>query len=319
MRRRPALFPLALLLAALAGGCRRDDRREWASGTIEADVVRVGSRHGGRVLRVAVNEGDAVKAGQLIAELEAPELPPMRDQAAAQLAELEAGARPEELAVARAEIDAIRAELDLADSEAARIRRLAAQGSATAMELDRGESRVRTLGKSVAAAQRRLELLLAGTRAERLAQARARVRELDAQLAELRVVAPADAIVESLPAKAGDPVGPNREVATLLPSGRLWVRVYVPQPWIGFLKAGDAAEVRADAFPGRVFAGRIEQVAREAEFTPRNVQTPAERVQQVFGIKIALAPGDHALRAGMSVDARFPGVPAETTGNPPRR
>ncbi|KAB2675417.1 MAG: HlyD family efflux transporter periplasmic adaptor subunit [Verrucomicrobia bacterium] len=313
----PRGFPsllLALLFAGSVAGCRRDDRSGWASGTVESDVVRVGSRHGGRIVRLAVREGDAVRSGQLIAELEAPELPALREQAAAQLAELEAGARPEELAVARAELAAIRADAELADADVRRVRRLAKEGVATPSELDRGEARSRSAGKSLAAAQSRLDLLLAGTRRERLLQARARLRELDAHLGELRVVAPTNAVVETLPAKEGDLVAPNREVATLLPSGRLWVRVYVPQPWIGHLHPGDSAEVRADAFPERVFKGRVDQVAREAEFTPRNVQTPAERVQQVFGIKIALPAEDGALRAGMSVDARFPGVPAETTG-----
>lgn len=313
MRSRHALSPLlaAVLLAAAAAvaGCRRGDGGGWASGTVETDVVRVASRHGGRVARLAVREGDVVSAGQLVAELEAPELPALREQAVAQLAELEAGARPEELAVARAELAAARSEAELAESEVRRFRRLSQDGAATAAELDRAEARVRTLGRSAAAAQSRLDLLLAGARAERIAQARARLRELDAALAELRVASPTNAVVEALPVKPGDVVAPNREVATLLPLHRLWVRVYVPQPWIGHLRPGDAAEVRADAFPGRTFAGKVEQVAREAEFTPRNVQTPGDRVQQVFGIKVALTDTGGGLHAGMSVDARFPGVP----------
>ena len=302
---------ICLLPILLGPGCRRDADPGWASGTVETDVVRVGSRHGGRVSVLRVSEGDAVRTGQVIAELEAPELDAIHAQAVAQLAELEAGARPEELAAAQAELAAIRADADLALSEVGRVRRLAGEGAATAVELDRGEARARSLEKSVAAAQSRLDLLKAGTRIERLSQVRARIRELDAQVAELQISAPTNAIVESLPVKVGDVMPPNREVATLLPSDKLWVRVYVPQPWIGYLHPGDPVEIRADAFPARGFEGRIEQVAREAEFTPRNVQTPGERVQQVFAIKIRL-PAD-SLRAGMSVDARFPRVPGEVT------
>ncbi len=299
-----------MLLPFLFGsGCRPAADPAWASGTVETDVVRVGSRHGGRVVALKVSEGDSVQSGQVIADLAAPELEAVRAQAAAQLAELEAGARPEELATAQAELAAITADAGLAVSEAGRVRRLAGEGVATALEFDRADARARAMEKSVTAARSRLELLQAGTRIERLDQIRARLRELDAQVAELHVIAPSQAVVESLPVKVGDMVAPNREVATLLPSNHLWVRVYVPQPWIGHMHLGDPVELRADAFPGRMFAGQIEQVAREAEFTPRNVQTPGERVQQVFAIKVRLPAGDDALRAGMSIEARFPRVP----------
>jgi HlyD family secretion protein len=97
-------------------------------------------------------------------------------------------------------------------------------------------------------------------------------------------------------------------VATLLLTGHLWVRVYVPQPWLGAIQLNQKVRVKADAFPGREFEGEVEQIGRAAEFTPRNVQTPGERVKQVFGIKVRLK--DQQLRAGMSVDVFFPGVPA---------
>jgi hypothetical protein len=64
-----------------------------------------------------------------------------------------------------------------------------------------------------------------------------------------------------------------------------------------------------DSDPNRDFSGTVEQIAREAEFTPRNVQTIGERVKQVFGIKIRLDNSEGKLRAGMAADATFPNVP----------
>jgi HlyD family secretion protein len=108
-----------------------------------------------------------------------------------------------------------------------------------------------------------------------------------------------------LSVKAGDVVPANREVATLLLTNHLWVRVFVPAPWLGRVKLGEPASVRVDAFPGRDFKGVIEQIARAAEFTPRNVQTTEERVKQVFGVKVRLDNQDGDLRAGMAADVMF--------------
>jgi len=114
-------------------------------------------------------------------------------------------------------------------------------------------------------------------------------------------------VLETLSVKVGDVVPPNHEVATLLLTNHLWVRVFVPETWLGRVKLGESATVRVDAFPGRDFKGIIEQIARTAEFTPRNVQTVEERVKQVFGVKLRLDNKEGDLRAGMAADATFSG------------
>src|SRR5207244_518333 len=105
-------------------------------------------------------------------------------------------------------------------------------------------SRVSVLEKSVAAARSRYELLLAGTRAERISQARAQLAEIESQLREMRIVAPSDSILEVLSVKVGDVLAPNQEVATLLLPQHLWVRVFVPEPWLGHIKMGESVKVR---------------------------------------------------------------------------
>ena len=97
--------------------------------------------------------------------------------------------------------------------------------------------------------------------------------------------------------------------ATLILTQHLWVRVYVPETWLGHIHLNDNVKVRVDSFPGRDFAGTVEQINREAEFTPRNVQTVEERIKQVFGVKVRLKNEEDKLRAGMSADVEFPGVP----------
>ena len=283
-------------------------RTDSVSGTIETDEVHVASRYGGRVEKIFAREGDSLKTGELIAQLEASELQARLDRANAMLQELIAGPRPQELATAKSEWEAQVAELDLARKEEKRSSELIAQHTISPEEYDRAVNRVSSLEKTAAAAKSRHELLEAGTRPERIAQAKADVAELETQVREMRIYSPTNTILEVLSVKVGDVVGPNREVATLVLANDIWVRVYVPETWLGFIKVGEPVKIKVDSFPGKTFNGTVEQVARVAEFTPRNVQTVEERMKQTFGIKIRL-DAVNELRPGMSVDAIFSNIP----------
>jgi HlyD family secretion protein len=298
-----------IAVLVLGASCNSNQNRTSVSGTIETDEVRVASRYGGRVEKLLVREGDSLKTGQLIAELDAAELHAKRDQAAAQLAEFEAGSRKEEIAAAKHDWEALAADLEKARVDLRRAEQLFAEKTISPTEHDQAVTRAQTLENNVGAAKSRYDLLLAGTRPERIAQAKAQLAEIDAQLREMKIVAPSDCVVEVLSVKVGDVLAPNREIATLLLAEHLWVRVYVPEPWLGQIKLGETVKVRVDSDPTKDFQGTVEQIAREAEFTPRNVQTVGERIKQVFGIKVRLDNREGKLRAGMAADVTFANVP----------
>ena len=299
-----------LALSYLLASCNQTHRPDnLVSGTIETDEVRVASRYGGRVEKLSAQEGDSLQAGQVIAELDAAELPARRDRLAAQLADLEAGPRPQELAAVKAEWEAQLAQLDFARADAKRAEELFAQETMSTTERDQLVMRAAALEKTAAAAKSRYDLLLAGTRPEQIAQARAQLAELDTQLREMKITAPSDSVLEVLNVKVGDVLAPNQGIATLLLTNHIWVRVFVPEPWLGHIKLGDTARVSVDSFPGKEFTSVVEQINRAAEFTPRNVQTVDERIRQVFGVKLRLDNASKDLRAGMSADVVFPNVP----------
>jgi HlyD family secretion protein len=299
-----------LTLAFLLASCNQNTRSNNAvSGTIETDEVRVASRYGGRVEKLFAQEGDTLRAGQILAELDAAELPARRDRIAALLAELQAGPRKEEIAAAKAEWETQLAQLDFASADAKRVEELFAQKTVSVTERDQAVMRANSLEKSVAAAKSKYDLLLAGTRPEQIAQVRAQLAELDTQLGEMQIAAPGDCVLEVSSVKVGDVLAPNQPIATLLLTNHIWVRVFVSEPWLGQIKLRDLAKVRVDSFPGKDFTGVIEQINRAAEFTPRNVQTVDERIKQVFGVKVRLDNSSNDLRAGMSADVVFPNVP----------
>jgi multidrug resistance efflux pump len=195
------------------------------------------------------------------------------------------------------------AQLVSAQADATRAKELFAEKTISESEMQNAVSRADAIAQSAIAAQKRHALLLEGTRPERIAQARAQLAEIETQLREMTVVSPSDCVLETLGVKVGDVLPSNREVATLLLAGHLWVRVYVPAAWLARIQVGQKVALRADG-SDRDFEGVVEQINRQAEFTPRNVQTVEDRVRQVFGVKIRL-PSDTILKAGMSVDVRL--------------
>jgi HlyD family secretion protein len=303
---------LGLVALLLLTGCAKWNepvRTDFVSGTIEVDETRVASRYGGRVAVILAREGDVLTNRQTIVRLSAPELEARHTQSMAVLAELKAGARKEELEAAKNDWQALAAELDFARAEQKRIAELFQERAVPESERDRAVTRVASLEKSAAAARSRYDLLVSGTRPERITQAEAQLAELDTQIREMEISSPTNAVLETLHVKIGDVLAPNRDVATLLLVNHLWVRVYVPEPWLGFIKVGQKVRVKVDSFPDKEFAGEVEQVARAAEFTPRNVQTVSDRVKQVFGVKIRLPADTDELRAGMAADVYFPEIP----------
>ena len=280
---RLALPFLAIAAALLLAGC--EQRADPVSGTIEVDEVHVAPRFGGRVAKIHVREGDALKPGDLIVELEAPELVARRELAAAAIN------------TAERDVEAHAAQLKFMRADAKRQQELLRSSAVSPNEAERAQSVAAAQEKSLAAAE------------TRIVQARAQLEDIEAQLREMRVVAPSDCVVEILHVRVGDVLPPNREVATLILPSYLWARVYVPQPWLGYIKLSERVEVRVDSFSDEVFSGVVEQINRQAEFTPRNVQTVEDRIRQVFGVKIRIENRDDKLRAGMSADVTFANVP----------
>ena len=287
---------------------RRHPGTHSVSGTIEVDEAHVASRYGGRVEKILAQEGDLLKAGQPIVEVDAAELQARRNYNAALLEELEHGPRPDEIAAAKHDWESLVAQFEFAQSEQKRTQQLFEQKVVAQTDIDNANSRAQSLQQSADAAKKRYELLVEGTRSEQIAQARAQLAEMDAQLAEMHVVAPEASVLETLSVKLGDVLPANREVATLLYTQHLWVRVYVPEPWLGLIQLGQTVKVRTDS-SSEEFTGQVEQINRAAEFTPRNVQTVDDRVRQVFGVKVRLPSDTTRLRAGMNVDVFFPNVP----------
>jgi multidrug resistance efflux pump len=308
--KRRAIVILLLLAAAAAVAfwfirVRRQENPLTFSGSIEARDVEVGSLVGGRVAAVLVEEGAAVKAGQTLVNLETDlgslqirEQRAVVDQNRATLARVKAGPRSEEIVRARAQADN-------AERERRRLRALLDQGLIPRQQYDDAATNAKTAAET-------WRELARGSRIEDVRAAEAAVDEADQRLAfllrqsqEAVVKSPADGVVESLDLRPGDIVAPNQPVARILEPGQLWVRIWVPEPSLGKVRLGQKAAITVDTYPKREFAGKVVEIRQQGEYTPRNVQTLKQRMDLVFGVKVAIDPTPE-LKSGMAAQVRLP-------------
>jgi len=324
---------LVLLLAVAACKAPPPATSVRASGTVEATDVQVAPEVGGRLVTLAVAEGQRVNAGDVVATLDTTNTTlalkraqAERERAVAQLALLEAGSRVEDVRQAEAQVRAADAEVagardDLAHAEAdlQRFETLLASKSGSAKQRDdaatrrdAAKARVQAGEERTRAAQEVVTRLRRGARPQEIAAARASVSAVDAQIATLEqqakdatVVAPMSGIVTQTLADVGEILAPRVPIATIVDLDRAWANVYIDEPMVPRITLGQAATLYTDA-GGQGIPGTITYVSPKAEFTPRNVQTAEERSKLVYRIKVTVDNKAGVLKQGMPVEADVP-------------
>lgn len=257
--------------------------------------------------------------------------------AMAALKESQRGPREEEINQARARRDAAAARLARARADHARARSLFEAGALARADLDAAAEALRTARSQHEEAAQALEALERGTRVEDIAQAQARALEaraqaeevaagprveellaqratvaaaegrlaaIQARLGELVLCAPRPGVVNAIDLRPGDVLPPNAPAVSLLERDQLYARIYVPEQHLGRIRLGDEVLVTVDAFPRRSFPGRVEHISEVGEYTPRNLQAPEERANQVFATRVRILEGAEDLRAGMAAYVR---------------
>ncbi|MCS6817318.1 MAG: HlyD family efflux transporter periplasmic adaptor subunit [Blastocatellia bacterium] len=351
-------------------------------GNVEATEVEIAFKVSGRIVELPVREGEMVRRGAVLARLDRETLERQRDravaalriaesqvaqlrtaiahlretveaqiverqaaleQAEAQLRELLAGSRTQEIEQARAAVQAARAEWERAQRDWERARTLYERDEISTAHYDQARTRYEQASAQLQQAEQRLALLLEGPRREQIeaaraqvARARAAMRQAEAQRLEVRrreqelamreaereraraelalietqlreavVTAPFDGIVLTKVAEVGEVVAAGATILTLGDLRRPWVRAYIGERDLGRVKLGARVRVTTDSFPDRIYWGRVSFIASEAEFTPKPIQTPEERVRYVYRIKIEVENPNLELKVNMPVTAEI--------------
>jgi HlyD family secretion protein len=313
-------LPVAVLFTVACAGCARDDARTVrASGQIEATEVRVATKVPGTVAIRAVDEGDRVARGQVLAVLDTVDLDLQRRQAEAEsdvaranLSLLLAGSRIEDVRAARAEVALRQADFDGAASDLARAQSLFE--SQTGSEKARDDARIRRdmARAALDAAREQLARLEHGSRPEEraaarasLARATARVEALAQNVRDCTIRSPVTGVVTERLTEAGELLTAGSGVVVVSDLDRPWLTAFVTGTELPRVRIGSRAEVTTDARGDRPHEGRVTYISPTAEFTPRNVQTEDERAKLVYRIKILLENKDGTFKPGMPATARI--------------
>jgi HlyD family secretion protein len=310
----------AVVLVLAVSGCRgKDDGAVHLSGRLEAPVVDLAPKVAGRVAEILVREGDRVKAGDLLARLDLGEtaLAPERDARGLQSAEarfndLRVGSRSAEVAQAEADLADKKAAVELARRELERQETLLSKKVGTQRDTDTARTTMERAVANAKMAADRLQLLREGFRKGQTEQARVDVERARAVLKqsesvarEAEIRAPADGVILHRMAEPGLLLGAGQPAVTMAFADRLYVRTFIPETQLGQVRSGSPAEVTVDAFPGKVFPAKVTEISPDAEFTPKPVDTPRERVNLVYAAKVDLDAGWNApLVPGQPADVR---------------
>ena len=379
----PVLFLAALAAAAFffwRGRHGADEDAIRLSGNIEMTQVAVAFKQPGRIIAIDVEEGAAVKKGQVLARSDREGIQHQRERdqagvasaqgqadqlrtmidwqktavereeelrgaevraAQAQLSNLLAGSRPQEVQQAEAALADARTIHGQAAIDWERARKLFRDEDISRAQFDQFKTRfdstaavarqaemrlslvkegprkddieaaraqlARAQAAASAAANNRLEVRRReqelGSRRAEVDRARAQVAVLDVQLGDTIAAAPVDGVVLNKNADVGEVVNAGVPVLTIGDVARPWLRAYLTEKQLGRVKLGDRVKVTTDSFPGKVYVGRVSFIASEAEFTPKQIQTPEERIKLVYRIKVELDNPNQELKLNMPVDA----------------
>ncbi len=307
---------IAVLLFALTA-CN-DAEETYMLGTLERDRVEVSVESSEPIIAIHVQDGQVLKVGDLILEQDPARLErvlaqqaALRDQAAARLAELQRGPRPETIREARAQLESAQASARNTAANLVRAKEVFARDLSNQSTLDSAITRWKTASAAEQAASQSLEKLLNGTTVEELNQAiaalaatQARVSQYELDLERLKIYAPVNGMLDKRLYQLGERPQPGATVAVILDAARTYARIYVPEPLRTSVQPGKRLTVKIDG-ESQAFTGTVRWVSADATFTPYFALTEHDRSRLSYLAEIALPDAD-ALPSGVPLEADFP-------------
>ncbi len=259
---------------------RLPDGIHRGNGRLEVERIEVAAKYPGRIVELPVHEGDLVKAGDVIARQDPAEL-------LAQKAVVEAarGRAQQAMQRAGAETEVRRVQARIAQLELDHATRLKQDALVSGAEVER-----RTAQRDGERAGIQVATAAIGEATAARAEADAQLKRLDVALDDMVLRAPVAGRIEYRVVEPGSVVPSGGRVATLLNTSEVHMTLFLPTDVAGGLKLGDEARIVLDAAPRFVIPAVVSFVAAEAQFTPKYVETAAEREKLVFRVKLKVAP-----------------------------
>lgn len=313
------------------------------NGRIEGDHVTIASKFPGRIVELSAREGDTIVQDQKLVRLDDVQAWAKAEQARRLVSMLEAQTEaahtslavlnlevPLAIEAAKAKVDSAKAALEKSQAveqearrDLARMRALLPDQAVSHQLVEQTEARWKAAASDEAAAtgvlaQARKELAREELGWKRIQskekevtaleqqrdQADAALVEAESILSDLTITAPTNGTITTRMIDVGEVVAAGTPLLELVDLDRLYLKVYVPEVQIGKIRLGLPARIYTDAFPNQPYEATVKYISSKAEFTPKEVQTPDERVKLIFPVKLYLDENpDHRLTPGLPADA----------------
>ncbi len=293
-------------------------------GNVDIRQISLAFDGSGRIAELRAEEGDRIKAGDVISVLDTRTLELQAGQAEAEvearrqtLLRLRNGSRPEEIAEVRAKLASAESNARRTELELSRKTQLQESRAVSVQDVDEARNSAEVAGAKVEELGATLRLAKLGPRAEEVAAAEAQLAASQAQLALLHhqielgtLRTPTNAVVRSRLREPGDMVTPQQAVFALALTHPKWIRVYVGEPDLGKIRPGMEARVFTDSHPKQPVSGTVGYISSVAEFTPKAVQTEELRTRLVYEVRVIVEDDADSLRLGQPVTVHLPIKPA---------
>jgi len=262
------------------------------SGVIEGIEIIVSSRANGQIIDFSVKEGDLVQKDDALGKIDDEKLLLQKEQLQAGLEEIQFG-----IQTARANIASAKVNYSNIKKQYERFQALIKDGSATQQQLDTIEIQYNNADAQLKSVKNNLQALEMKKR-----QVEVQLKLADSQLDDCQIKSPITGIILEKYKERGEFVAAGLPVFSVADLEYLWIKLYIAETDLCFVKLGDSAEIFIDSFPDRAFEGNIVWISQKAEFTPHNVQTKEARTDLVYAVKIEVANPEGILKIGMPAD-----------------
>jgi HlyD family secretion protein len=269
----------------------------WGNGRIEADAIDIDTKFAGRIAELRVDEGDMVKAGQIVARMDTQDLE-------ASLKKAEAQVRLAQKAVEEADANVGQQESQvlLAKQQMDRASYLVKEGYQTKEVLDQRQQQLDGANAALKAARARLIIT------QHALEASTHDVELyKVNITDNSLVAPRDGRIQYRIANIGEVLPAGGKIFSMLDISYVYMDVYLPTQEAGKVKIGADARIVLDAYPNVAIPAKVSFIATQAQFTPKTVETKTERDKLMFRIRVKIDPERLRARADR-VRSGLPGV-----------
>jgi len=279
-----------IILSALAfASCEKEMIKADAYGNFEATEITISAESNGKIIRLDLNEGEQIKKGKLIAQIDTVQLQLKKEQL--QVAKSVIYSKSKGVL---SQIAVLNAQKESAFTNKKRVEALLADKVGTQKQLDDVNGKITVINNQISS----IEVQNSGvvTEAKKL---EAQIREIEHQISKCKIINPVEGTVLTQYAELNEITGFGRPLYKIADMSNMIFKGYVSEPQLPNLKIGQEVTLKIDTTDGmKDYKGTITWIAAAAEFTPKIIQTKEERVNLVYAIKVSVV-NDGSLKIGM--------------------